>query len=279
MAASSNNSSGRPPRVCLIGDHEHPDFADAVALIQGDADLMFDISPRKCAELIILARSRPGMIGRHRVDQLRRTAPLSGIVALLGSWCEGQARASRPTHDAQRLYWYQFAPWWRRQLALRVAGHCPDWARPDAVGGHLQPQRAQYSVLNTQYAAPSGVIMLKTPHWDTAGALADVLRSSGLATVWELPTRTPSVIRGITAGIWDGGQLDDCELECLTEFCRRLARDNAPVIALLDFPRRDRCELTRQAGAALVLGKPWLNCDLLESLKSTRLKFASIGAA
>ena len=170
MAASSNNSSGRPPRVCLIGDHEHPDFADAVALIQGDADLMFDISPRTCAELIILARSRPGMIGRQRVDQLRRTAPLAGIVALLGSWCEGQARASRPRHDVQRLYWYRIS-------ALVAATIGTSRGRPlpglGAAGRCRRPfATTTCSVLSTQYSdtqRQSGVILLNTPHWETAG--------------------------------------------------------------------------------------------------------------
>jgi hypothetical protein len=37
-------------------------------------------------------------------------------------------------------------------------------------------------------------------------------------------------------------------------------------VALLDFPRRDCYDLARQIGAAAVLGKPWLNADLVTTV-------------
>jgi AmiR/NasT family two-component response regulator len=43
--------------------------------------------------------------------------------------------------------------------------------------------------------------------------------------------------------------------------------DGAPVIALADFPRRDRCEAAHRAGAAAAIAKPWLNVDLLSVLQ------------
>jgi hypothetical protein len=267
------------PRVRLVGEYDHPDFAEAIALVRNVAQLTFDATLRACPELIIVAQSRPGSIGSLSIEELRRAAPLAGVVALLGSCCEGQARASRPTNDILRLYWYQFAPWWRRQLALRAAGHCPEWALPETISGHLQLQGTQYSGLSTQYTVSSGVISLSTTHWETADALADALQSAGLASIWEPPSRTAPVVHGISAGIWDGGQLDDRELKCLAAFCRRLKRDAAPVVALSDFPRRDRCELARQAGAAMVLGKPWNNTHLVESLSAMTLHAAAAGAA
>ncbi len=278
MSVTTNNSPHRP-RVCLVGEHEHPDFSDVVAVLRSESELTFDAATRVRPELIIVARSRPGVMGGRLVEQLRRAAPLAGVVALLGSWCEGQARASRPTHDAPRLYWYEFAPWWRRQLALHVAGRCPDWARPECLAFQPQPLRTPYSVLSTQHAISRGIVALRTPRWETADALADVLQRAGHATVWQPPGRPVPVIRGVAAGIWEGGQLDDREAEDLAEFCRRLARDSAPVIALLDFPRRDRCEMACQVGAAIVLGKPWINADLLGSLHATIPNVAPASAA
>ncbi|MEX0642433.1 MAG: hypothetical protein WD468_07015 [Pirellulales bacterium] len=278
MNAKSIESLSRPS-VRLVGECDHPDFAEAIALVRADAELALDAISRACPELIIVAQSRPGSIGSQSVEELRRAAPLAGVVGLLGSWCEGQARASRPTNDMLRLYWYQFATWWRRQLALRAAGHCPEWALPETISGHLQLQGMQNSVLRTPNRVSSGVISLSTPHWETADALADALQLAGLASVWEPPSRTAPVVHGITAGVWDGGQLDDGELKRLAAFCRRLARDSAPVIALLDFPRRDRCELARQAGTATVLGKPWNNAHLVVSLQAMTFHDAAAGAA
>ena len=58
-------------------------------------------------------------------------------------------------------------------------------------------------------------------------------------------------------------------------FVRDLARSNAPVVALLDFPRRDRCEVARRAGAAAVLGKPWLNADLIATIRKHAIEQSS----
>jgi AmiR/NasT family two-component response regulator len=87
------------------------------------------------------------------------------------------------------------------------------------------------------------------------------------------------LVRGVAAGIWDGSQLDVREAHDLAKFCGRLARESAPVIALLDFPRRDRCEIARQAGAVVVLGKPWNNADLMTSLDVVIQNAPTAGAA
>ncbi len=50
-------------------------------------------------------------------------------------------------------------------------------------------------------------------------------------------------------------------------FCRRLDRYHTPVIAILDFPRRDRVQRALECGAAAVLGKPWRVDDLLATIE------------
>jgi hypothetical protein len=75
------------------------------------------------------------------------------------------------------------------------------------------------------------------------------------------------VVRGAIAGIWDGSQLDDGEALSLRAFCRSLERDAASALAILDFPRRDRWEIARQIGAAAILGKPWINADLVATIE------------
>jgi hypothetical protein len=273
----SHSSSPRRPLVCLVGEHLHPEFTAAVELIRAEADVVFTLDGRACPDLVVVAQSRPGILSAQRIEPLRQAAPLAGVVILLGSWCEGQSRASRPLQNAVRLYWYQFPPWWRRQIELLAERQCPDWARPDRAGS-LAPYSAlttQYTVSDIKHAARvtqgsnhRGLILLSTPHWETADILAIVLHRAGYATAWQPPHRPASVVRGVAAGIWDGGQLEDCEAESLSNFCRRLAADSAPVIVLLDFPRRDRCELAHRLGAAFVMSKPWENEALLTALRS-----------
>jgi hypothetical protein len=273
------NGSPRRPRVCLVGEHEHPDFVEAVALLRRDAEITSEVDARLCPELIVVAQSRPGVCSSRRIEQLRRVAPLAGIVALLGTWCEGRYRSSRPAPDGQRLYWYQFPAWWRRQKGLLAAGRCPEWARPRDSEFQTDVPSTEYSILGKQRSIARGLIALKTRYWEMADTLAAVLQGDGYAIVWQPTGRIAPTFYGTAAGIWDGCQLDDREAEDLAAFCRQLADDSAPVIALLDFPRRDRCEVAGQAGAAFVIGKPWSKSELLGSLKDAMESIDSASAA
>jgi hypothetical protein len=259
-----------PPAVRLVGEIDHADFVDAVRRLQLDARI---VANGEAAELIVLAQSRPGAIGSDVVRQLRREVPLAGVVGLLGSWCEGETRTGRPWPDVTRLYWYEFPPWWHVQLKLRSAGFCPEWARsgdaarfmPNRLGSSRQPSR--------------GVVVLRTHRHETARALAEVFHDWRYATVWHGERPVDLSLRGVLAGVWEGGQLDEREAEDLSGFCGALRRDAAPVVALLDFPRRDSHDRALRCGAASVLGKPWRNGELMAAIEMATAPIAARQAA
>jgi hypothetical protein len=109
-------------------------------------------------------------------------------------------------------------------------------------------------------------VAISAERWDTAAALGDAILEASGESVWVRSGM--GSLESMTAGVWDGGQLSDVELNCLTTFCSTLASQQAPVIVVLDFPRHDRCSAALLAGAAAVLGKPWLNADLVATLRS-----------
>jgi hypothetical protein len=278
MAQNTNTETGgwglavarlQPPLIQLVGDIDHHDFREAIDLLRSESRLITSAEMRP--ELIAVAQSRPDVICGEQITHLQRAAPLAGIAALLGSWCEGEARTGRPWPGVQRLYWYEFPAWWRRQLKLRAANYCPDWARPatlltrQCVPGHPRSR--------------SGLVVLRTVRCDNADALADALNHAGHSTAWHRHDRTQTHTRGAFAGIWDGGQLNDAETADLEVFCTQMSRDGAPVVVLLDFPRRDRVDRAYAAGATAVLGKPWFNADLLSTLdrasKTTQVRRAA----
>lgn len=260
MANPRNGASRRDQAVVqLVGDVEHPDFRDAVALVRSSARIADagDASP----ELIVVAQSRPQTVRLADVERLRWQNPLAGVVALLGTWCEGETRTGRPWPGISRLYWYEFPVWFGRQLKLRAAGRCPDWSQCD------------FGLRTSDFGLPiagrksRGVVLLSTTSRETADAMSDVLDSAGYASVWQRAGNPAPFVRGAVAGVWDGGQLDEHEVGELTAFCRRLDRNHTPVIAILDFPRRDRIERALQCGAAAVVGKPWRVEDLLATIE------------
>lgn len=257
-----------PPRVRIAGDIEHPDFRDTLDLLGSTANVAS--TNAKLPELIVIAQSRPGMFPIREVEDLRRAAPLAGTVALAGTWCEGEPRTGRPWPGIHRLYWYEFPAWWHRQLAHRAAGKCPDWARP--TNQELRIARhpsGGVRGLRTDSPAPRGTIVVNSDVRETADVLSDSLCREGYATLWQRGHRTHDRFRGAIAGIWEGGQLSEREAHQLETFCRQRSADAAPVLVLLDFPRRDRVDNAISLGAAAVLCKPWLNADLMTTLETT----------
>jgi hypothetical protein len=269
------SSISKLPTVWLIGDADHLDFRASIELLHTTAIVSRFaavaqtanelIEPKGIPDVIVLPASRPGMICAGDVERLRSRAPLVGMIALLGSWCEGETRTGRPLPGVPRCFWYDFPNWWRRQLRLLAAGRCPDWGQPATADTNDCAAKKSRQIEK----ASGGLILLQTTCWETGDALADVLRTAGYATAWISANGRGASVRGTTAGIWEGRQLDAPDINQLSKFCQRLTKDKAPVIALADFPRRERCEVAIRAGAAAVLGKPWLNVDLLATLERT----------
>jgi hypothetical protein len=258
-----NPSSGhKRPMVQLVGDPSHWEFADAIELLGREAQLV--ASEDDQPELILIAQSRPDNFGKHDQHHLQQSTPLSGVVALLGSWCEGETRTGRPLVTAQRIFSYEFPAWWKRQMSLRRTGRCPDWARRTTqdvrVAGNLN---ANTPAQTHQWP---GLIVLRTSNHSTGKALADVFHAVGYSVAIQTFGSLSSV-RGAIAGVWDGGQLNEAEATELKSFSAEMAQHAAPVLALLDFPRRDRIDVAMECGAVAAFGKPWLNADLIAAME------------
>ncbi len=286
LTTSTLKAAHGQPKVLLVGQTDHVDFCEGLALLRADAELtiipditlaiteLTGLQPRP--ELIVIMQSRPDAIGALQVKRLQRAAPLAGVVALLGSWCEGHGRTGRPWPGTQRVYGHEFAPWWQRQLTLRAAGSCPDWARmgdfglPAAAGKLLADCGLRNHPIQNAETLSRGLVLLAVPRWETADALGDLLAKAGYASVWQSSGIAATTVRGAVAGIWEGGQLDEHESGELAAFCRQLAKELAPVITLLDFPRHDSVKLASELGAAAVLGKPCLNEMLVTTIEQCR---------
>lgn len=238
------------PAVWLVGDVEQRDFADAVALLGASANLASGPP-----EVIIVAQGRAGNFRLRELNRLRQSAPLAGVVSLLGSWCEGELRTGKPLPGATRLYWYEFPSWWRRQLALCSAGCCPDWV--------LNSHAVQRTDCRNLCGA---IVAIAAADFETTAAIGNVVQAAKGRFFWCRDGQRSESIPTADAGLWIGGQLNDAEAGRLADFCSQLAQRRAPVVALLDFPRQDRVVTARNAGAAAVLGMPWNNLDLIDEL-------------
>ncbi len=72
------------PIVWLVGEVEHPDLADAVALLRETAN----VGPQP-PELIVVAQSRPGAFPAPGIERLRRSATAGGCRRAVGQLVRG----------------------------------------------------------------------------------------------------------------------------------------------------------------------------------------------
>jgi hypothetical protein len=256
--------------VLLVGDARRGEFREACASLEAlvhttcaadldQAAVLLDAGLPP-PELIVLAQSRPGEFSAAAVDRLRRAAPLARLVALLGSWCEGELRTGRPLPGAIRVYWHQWLPRFQQDLERIRRGWCPIWGLPATAGEDERLLLAKGLPL----APRQGLVVIAARQFAMADWLSAACRLAGYATVWLQPSR-PVRIAGAVALLWDG---DDCPHRREAELERLRAEFGpVPILALLDFPRMGDRDEVLAAGAAALLSKPLLVDDLLWSLQ------------
>ncbi|WP_442481744.1 hypothetical protein [Aeoliella sp. SH292] len=238
-----------PLRVLAIGDLEHDEFSRAVELIEQDAiveltrhaEASEEPSP---FELLVAFQSRPSNIDPTLIDGLRARMPLAGMAVVLGSWCEGEMRTGAPLPHCERVFWYQFAPWWQTVRAAWIENRPAHW---QLAPGDDRPI--------TRPASPK-LIAIDTADHDSAHALLDACETLGMAGAWSPRHDRRPLTTHASAGVWVGAQLDKVEEQQLASF-RQSLPEHTPLVVLLDFPRRDRVERALELGATEVLGKPW----------------------
>ena len=250
-------------RVLLLGDGDHGEFQDAVAWLAEHTRLTRTATVaealarlREPPYVLILLQARPGQFAVADVERLHAASPLTRLVALLGSWCEGEGRSGRPWPGVLRIFWHQ----WQPRLIPELSGTA---ALPRATTWSL-PRTTSVAEQFDQDLRPwphrQGLIAVHTATAALYRGLSDVCRAAGYDTAWLLPGQPPDPTT-VSAVLWDGIACDAAEQEQL----RGLRRDcgPVPVIALLDFLRLGDRQRALAAGAAAVLAKPFLVRDLL----------------
>ena len=233
-------------RVLALGDIDSDELRDVVQQIASAECATLDVTPTSTSNgyhLVILLQLRPGAVEASLVQQLRQTYPLAGLIMVLGTWCEGETRTGRAVPHCERVFWYQFPAWWQQSCAAWQTGRPTSW------------QQSAPAKSDTQ-AACQGLIAVDSPDAEAAEVLIEACHSLGASAVWSPRWRPRPLGTEPMAGIWVGGQLEAFEEPHLVDFRRSLSQ-GSPLVALLDFPRRDRVSRAIELGATSVLGKPW----------------------
>ena len=259
------NYRSRSLSALLIGDFRSPTFQPVADQIRSAADVE---TAADCDDaiamvndtayvpnIIVVAQRWPGQYHHGKLDQLQRAVPLGRILALSGTWCEGELRSGLPWPGMVRTYWHAWLARWDKEFSRHAAAELPAWGLPTTATA------AERTLLTYDFPASNGgLIAVYSPSHDTADMLCATCRQFGYGAVW-LDQRRPPHIEGPTAILWEGSPdaLDD-----LAD--ARATFPDVPLFALMDFPRWEDVEKAKSLGAATVLSKPFMIDDLHRQL-------------
>ena len=194
------------------------------------------------ADLLLVERSLP-VSDPSPYEQLARDATDCDLVQHLGPWCEGEERTGVTIEGFHRVFWHAWSGWWRRWLA--------DFRGERTIAEPL-----------------AGATIALAADADASHALGAVLAERGACCVrlGELP-HEHALIGNPAAIVWNGSQLGGMEAERLRSCCEFAREREAPLIALLDFPRPETVDAAKAVGVGAVLGKPCDGHRLCEAIR------------
>lgn len=247
--AAARAAAGAQPNV-NIGDF--PDLRAAAAWLAAS-----ETAP----ELIVITQTRPGEIPAAEIDLLRRLAPLTRLVGLLGTWCEGESRSGQPWPAVERVYWHQWPAWFTRELHGLRTGAATTWSLPLTTAPEERFLAASHMLPRRQFAL-GGKVLIVASDSNLQRLLLDAMTQVGCGAVTARPEHLPSA--GVSLLLWESDELKEDEAEQLRTCAQNLAP--APAIALLGFPRLEAEQRALAAGARHVLSKPFFLSDVLAAI-------------
>lgn len=255
-------------QILFVGEAELPEFREpwrwlaahcaAVRTARSSREAVGGISENwGVPQLIVLAQARPGQFRQSDVEALHRAAPLARLIALLGSWCEGETCSGAPWTGVLRLYWHEFVARLQRDSAGVAA-----WSKTLSLP-RTATEAEQIDACCRPLACRRGAIAIAATHHDFYTAIAGGCHQAGYTTRWVRPDQDAD--NGfVSASVWDDSCLQAARPLLLRKFVRQVA--HVPTVALLHFPRRDDWQRAIQEGATDILGKPFSMDDLLSHI-------------
>ena len=249
--------------VLITGDYWHGDFTDCiqhievpVTMVQLPRLLHFLEEQQDGFDLIIVAQSRRGQLSEEDVMAIRKSCPSTPIVALLGSWCEGEERSGEAIPGVTRVYWHQ----WRGRLEQVVdclaANGISKWhASPTATRGDV--------LLSSSRRNPPRGEKIGVSAWtlDQYEMLGDSLKALGWQPIWvEQVAWQAENLPQLSGLVIDGNSLTPHLMQRI-EWARETV-GSLPMILILNFPRSHEVQAARELQIAETVSKPFELDDL-----------------
>jgi hypothetical protein len=210
------------------------------------------------------------------------------MIALLGSWCEGEMRSGQPWPTVLRVYWHQALSRLGREVRRLTAGDRTAWGLPltateeerllsenQTDSQPVEKSRTDFqsvkksrtdlqSVTKDKTTPTSSLVGIASKKRESFEWLSSLCRERGYPTLWIRGPRYP-VAEGISTILFDAADFRDAEFNDLEQLAERYP--GARRIVLMDFPRIEDRNRLLDTGAIAVLSKPINIEDLHEAVE------------
>lgn len=253
-------------KILVTGDYWHEDFRDVLSQMKVPTTLVAleSLQEREPSaenyQAVLLAQSRPDQFSHADLEFLQAKFPNTPIVSLVGSWCEGELRSGDPAGGGVRIFWHQ----WQG----RYENFANEFNRSQVTNWHLPKtandvDRVSETVLHL--AAHDDGLNNNSTHvgisaWTRDGyeMIADALNAFDFRCSWLESHKTES---GTPDVICVNGNSLSTNLRDNVVHLRKVA-PGAPVVAVLNFPRKIEVEEARDLGVVEIVSKPYQLVDL-----------------
>jgi len=268
--------SPQVPKVLLVGDYWHSDFhtlisnpACVTTLVQTEqlsdnhlADSSFDLA--------VLAAARRDQFSHEWVEAIRCKLAPTPLVAMLGSWCEGEQRSGEPWPGVQRVYWHQWRSRFDFFLKQLASDQICDWQLPATANhadGAINPN-LKNAFGTSEHELVVGVSAVSEMHYQM---IADALQTLKTKPFWiEHRQWKNSAIKQPSLVVVDGDSWSE-ELNFRIEWLRNDLEIHSPIVQLLNFPRPSDLPAIHAAGITTVVSKPFQLSDLALAIERAKM--------
>ena len=246
--------------ILLVGDYRGDEFAAALAAMSQAADVVQVDDLQTAADwlqrptpvdLVVVAQARPGRFSLSQIEAIRLAAPLAPIVALLGSWCEGETRSGAPWPGVTRVYWHQWSERFGQEMGRLSRGAPGAWTQPLTATAE---ERLLWSE-TAQRGEDHRLVAVVSDDCEICDWLVAACKTRGMSpmTLRRAPVERIEVVSLL---LWDAGLPSPKAIEAFQLGLRQFP--NCRAIVLADFPRDDDVRSFLAVGAAAVVSKPGL---------------------
>jgi hypothetical protein len=249
------------PAMRWIAAHAHCEHCESIHAAAARARQRTESAAP--VDLIVLQCTRRGQFSASDIEPLKATTRGTRIIALLGSWCEGELRHPYDQlPGAIHVPWHRWEAWAHVHIPLAAAAQRHEARRLLSASATAEELAKVWS--RQPLARRAGRVVIDAVDRDSAAAIAEMLLPAGYTTAWCPREKSPSV-RGAVAVVCDAASINEPLITRIVQVTSHFAP--SPVLVLVNFPRSDEIAAALAAGAFGLLKKPFTMGEILGQLE------------